>query len=71
MRARAELSEAERYENNLASQLARRTTQQQVYQQQIAEQAVQNVQQQAAEADQRPKSGPKRIVGSCKMAMKR
>ena len=48
MRAQAELSEAERYENNLASQQAQREQyEQQGYQQQIAEQAVQNVQQQA------------------------
>ena len=40
--------EAERYENNLASQQAQREQyEQQGYQQQIAEQAVQNVQQQA------------------------
>ena len=48
IRAQAELSEAERYENNLASQQAQREQyEQQGYQQQIAEQAVQNVQQQA------------------------
>ena len=48
MRAQAELSEAERYENNLASQQAQREQyEQQGYQQQIADQAVQNVQQQA------------------------
>jgi hypothetical protein len=48
MRAQAELSEAERYENNLASQQAQREQyDQQAYTQQVANQAVQNVQQQA------------------------
>jgi hypothetical protein len=57
MRAQAELSEAERYENNLAqSQVQREQQEQQFYQQRVANEAAQNVAQQQQQVQVDPEA---------------